>query len=736
MENYPAPELPARREVSCRALDIFFSALPGKGLPPEALTTGMDYPLEYLRNKHNRIDWDNFCVFLENAGKIWTDDEFLAISERFLDSPWVRPFTIISRFLFSVKDVYRFGAQPGTGAVNQLFGVMDGEVIDLGPDHIITVFTLYPGYKYNHYLGLIGLGLQRTAPMLVGLPKATVTMEEFENSSRYDVRLPRGGEGLLIKLRQLVTWPLIVGSAIAELREAYNILQKQNADLQAEIIARKKVEQALEQANIQAEQARLAAETANQTKSLFLANMSHELRTPLNAILGFSQLLTRTHNLAPKQQEYVSIINRSGEHLLTLINDILDFSKIEAGRICLEPQDVDLFFLLDNLENIFRLKTDDKGLSLRFSRDPNTPRFISTDEVKLRQVLINLLHNAIKFTTSGLVSLHLAVVNLPNPHLAHLRFEITDTGPGINPDDLDHLFDAFVQSTSGHSVREGTGLGLAISSQFVQLLGGHLAVSSQVDVGSVFHFEIETPIVEGHHTHPQSPHQIVGFETEPSHLRVLIVDDKWDNRQLLLAMLDPLGLDLEEAADGQQALDLWQSWQPHLILLDIRMPVLDGLEVARRIKATPHGRNTVIIAVSAGSLTAEQRAAPLQAGCDDFISKPFREQEIFEKMGHHLGLRLRYLAPEPTDTSSPFNGDFTPTDLTGLPTDWLEQMRFAATTVDSDLAAQLISRIEPEHPRLAQKITGLVHNFQFDAITNLTESILTEGEHKNEQSKN
>ncbi|OAD22293.1 two-component hybrid sensor and regulator, partial [Candidatus Thiomargarita nelsonii] len=332
-----------------------------------------------------------------------------------------------------------------------------------------------------------------------------------------------------------------------------------------------------------------------------------------------------------EHRENIGIINRSGEHLLMLINQVLDLSKIEAGRITLNKQNFDFYRLLDDVEDMFQLRADDKHLQLLVDRSPDVPQYVQTDEVKLRQVLINLLNNAIKFTQEGGVSLRVS------SEAGALRFEIEDTGPGIAPDELDNLFEAFVQTAAGKLAEEGTGLGLAISRQFVQLMGGDMTVSSEVGKGTTFKFEIAIRVVKSSDIQSQqTSRQVIALAPGQSRYRILIVDDKHSNRQLLLKLLGPLGFEVRDCCNGVEAIEIWEHWQPHLIWMDMRMPVMDGYEATQRIKATFKGHATTIIALTASAFE-EERAAVLSAGCDDFMRKPFKETDIFEMMHKHIG---------------------------------------------------------------------------------------------------
>jgi PAS domain S-box-containing protein len=510
-----------------------------------------------------------------------------------------------------------------------------------------------------------------------------------------------------------------------------------------DITARKEAEERLREARAAAEEARAAAETANRAKSVFLANMSHELRTPLNAILGFAQLMTRDPGLTAEQHENLETIGRSGEHLLGLINDVLELSKIEAGRVALHKESFDLHRLLEGLEEMFHLRAMEKGLMLIFDRAPDVPRYVRVDEGKLRQVLMNLLGNAVKFTREGGVTLRVGCTPPSIPPIGgeapqgqvglRLLFEVEDTGPGIAPQELDAVFDPFKQTATGQKSQEGTGLGMPISRQFVRLMGGDLTFSSELEVGSLFKFDVQVQLADAADVPTAHPaRRVIGLEpdqraADAGPYRLLVVEDREANRRLLVNLLTrfgppPIGFAVRDAANGQEAIELWERWHPHLIWMDLRMPVMDGYEATRRIKATTRGQATVIVALTASAFE-EDRAMILSEGCDDYVRKPFREEEIFDTLTKHLGVRFVYEEDaqplgRPAEAAA---GLLTTAALAALPADWVASLHQAATQLDADLILDLLDQIRDQHAPLADALERLVHDFRFDTILALTE---------------
>jgi signal transduction histidine kinase/CheY-like chemotaxis protein len=539
----------------------------------------------------------------------------------------------------------------------------------------------------------------------------------------YDAALKSNSILLLQLFMGVISVVTLVMLAIVTENHKYRLnLKTINTELEKRVFERTRD---LQESETKAKELAAKAESANQAKSAFIANMSHELRSPLNAVIGFSQLMLRAKNLPLDQYENAGIIYRSGEYLLTLINHILDLSKIEAGKATLNVHDFDLYRLLDDLEDMLHLKAAESGLELIFERTENVPRYISTDEVKLRQVLINLLSNAIKFTPSGVILLTVNKENESFNDTFPIHFSIRDTGVGIAAAELPKLFDAFIQAEAGREMQEGTGLGLAISRKFVQMMGGDISVESELGKGSTFYFHIQVKLGQSNvHENNQERRRVLGLAPEQPIYKILAVDDKSINRQLLLRLLEPLGFEMKEASNGQEAITIWDEWEPHLIWMDMRMPVMDGYEATKHIKSTTKGNATAVIALTA-SVLEEEKAIVLSAGCDDFLRKPFSEHTIFDALAKHLGVKYIYAESNDENLQPIEEKALTSDSLKCMDQAWINKFYEAALEANTNLVIELIQEIPQTENFLIQFLTKLAKQFEFEKIVDLVETLIT-----------
>lgn len=461
--------------------------------------------------------------------------------------------------------------------------------------------------------------------------------------------------------------------------------------------------------------AKEAADAASRAKSHFLASVSHELRTPLNGILGYTQILRRDPTLAEKQREGVRVIHESAEHLLVLINDVLDLSKIEAGRIELHATDFDLQAFATGAERVFAARAREKNLLLETALSAALPAFVHGDEARLRQIVFNLLGNAVKFTDQGGI-----VFSIEPATGSALRFSVSDTGRGIASPDLTRIFEPFTQVGDPVTGTSGTGLGLAISRSLVERMGGQLHVESRSGWGSRFWFELPLPAVASAAQRVTPTRRVLGYEGPRR--RVLVVDDNAANRSVMAAMLNPLGFELTEVADGISAVAAADAVAPDLVLMDLRLPgAIDGLEATRRIRARNRLRR--IIAVSASAYDIDRREC-LAAGCDEFLAKPFREEDLWRVIGDALHLTW-LLGDDQTDTRTPF------IHLAKVPSaaelDALYELARKGDIIGLRTRIESLAAADAELAPFAQAMLELAARFKMKAIRQFLERYRREG---------
>jgi signal transduction histidine kinase/CheY-like chemotaxis protein len=463
-------------------------------------------------------------------------------------------------------------------------------------------------------------------------------------------------------------------------------------------------------------EARDQALVANRTKSEFLANMSHELRTPLNAILGFSAMVGRDSNLSEQQRKDLAVVGTSGEHLLDLIDDVLDMAKIETGGIRVQNSSFDLRALANEIVDLLWKSALAKNLELRLDLSPELPQFIRSDSAKLRQVLTNLVGNAVKYTEEGSVVVRVDSRAIEQSQSLTLILDVEDTGIGIAPEDQSRIFDAFIQAGTPRT-RQGTGLGLAISRSFVQLLGGTIQVESEVGCGSRFRVEVPVETAEASEVASTNPApKVVGLQPGQPDYRVLIVEDQKENWLLLQRLLQMAGFQVRVVENSAEAVEVFETWRPHFIWMDLRLPGDSGLEAAKRIRSLDAGRDVKIVAVTASAF-ATQREDVLAAGLDDFLRKPYRPAEIFDCMARHLGVRYIYREHSTEDAAAKPIA-LRPEDLATLPPGLLDELENAIVSLDQGRIALVVREVTKHSDPVGSVLSLLANQFAYTPILN------------------
>ncbi|MEM7757295.1 MAG: response regulator [Cyanobacteria bacterium P01_A01_bin.40] len=561
--------------------------------------------------------------------------------------------------------------------------------------------------------------------MLVVIPKSELGISS--TAEHHDLLSKHFSYVLPIILFGLLTyvWIILVINNLNQSGENKPVLGQEIAPEHEE-----ESKQSLELLNNHSDLAINKDEAINYDAYILLADMSHELRSPLNAILGFAQIMEQELSTTSASLENnIAIINRNGERLLSIINDVVDLAKIETNRLTLEQTHIDFHAWLDNLEQSFKFQAHNQGWEFSLIRQQDLPKYLYVDERRLRQILRNLIDYCLKSTTlttdvslkvmSSSAAMMTVGVNQHNSDPKHkVGFQVENTNISVTATELATLFNPMVRIRQKQKATEDSSLNLPISYKLAQLMGGDITVedSKSSESGIIFNLEIQAESIVAQKLPVQSTlRRIIGLESDQIEYRILIVDDSKTNRKIMSHLLEPVGFKVKEAVNGQEAIDVWLRWQPHMIWMDLRMPVMNGCEATEQIKSYSQALYTPIVALSASTLE-EEKSQIKAAGCDDFVGKPFSENIIFEKIAQHLGIRYKYESIIPSSSN---NFKLTADTLDVMSDQWLNQVEQAAIVLDQNLLTQLLQIIPSEHNDLKHSLQKQVNNFDFDKILSL-----------------